>query len=279
MSSLKNEDKQREFFRNILLELSKNQNALEKKEDFDKIIEELEFLYYRHKFRHYYSDIFSVLTMIKADDSIGNIDILGQNMEIIKNKYKYDKSRKSGDISPEIRKLYDHVSLDIARLNYSDAGDRKISMDAKFLQLQGAFSEVEAKAVRLDDKIENSQKEYISILGIFAAVVLAFTGGIAFSTSVLNNINKSNVYRITIVSLVIGLILVNVLFGLFYYINSIVKQNTSLKPLIISNAVIFLLMLIFFIGWNSGISEKRDLRIKKEIAVTSSAVTVSPSDK
>lgn len=279
MSSLKNEDEQREFFRNILLELSKNQNALEKKEDFDKIIKKLEFLYYRHKFRHYYSDIFSVLTMIKADDSIGNIDILGQNMEIIKNKYKYDKSRESGDISPEIRKLYDHVSLDIARLNYSDAGDRKISMDAKFLQLQGAFSEVEAKAVQLDDKIENSQKEYISILGIFAAVVLAFTGGIAFSTSVLNNINKSNVYRITIVSLVIGLILVNVLFGLFYYINSIVKQNTSLKPLIISNAVIFLLMLIFFIGWNFGISEKRDLRIKKEIAVTSSAVTVSPSDK
>ena len=33
------------------------------------------------------------------------------------------------------------------------------------------------------------QKEYIAILGIFAAVVLAFTGGIAFTTSVLQNIH------------------------------------------------------------------------------------------
>ena len=41
------------------------------------------------------------------------------------------------------------------------------------------------------------QREYISILGIFAAVVLAFTGGIAFSTSVLKNINTVSVYRIT----------------------------------------------------------------------------------
>ena len=48
--------------------------------------------------------------------------------------------------------------------------------------------------------MESSQREYIAILGIFAAVVLAFTGGIAFSTSVLNNVAKASIYRTVTVS-------------------------------------------------------------------------------
>ena len=39
----------------------------------------------------------------------------------------------------------------------------------------------------VEKRQENMQKEYITILGIFAAIVLAFTGGIVFSSSVLEN--------------------------------------------------------------------------------------------
>ncbi len=65
------------------------------------------------------------------------------------------------------------------------------------------------------------QKEYITILGIFAAIVLEFTGGMAFSSSVLENIDKSLIYRIILVVCVIGLILFNVMWLLIDFIRDI----------------------------------------------------------
>ncbi len=65
------------------------------------------------------------------------------------------------------------------------------------------------------------QKEYISILGIFAAIVLAFTGGIVFSGSVLENIDKSSIYRITLITFIIGLVFFDLIWLLIDFIRDI----------------------------------------------------------
>lgn len=102
------EEQQRDEFRGILLELSQSQLSLKEKGDRSKIYQRLEKLYYssdsKEGFRHFYSDIFAVLTQIQSETKQGSIDI-----------------------RDSIRKLYDHVSLDIARIQYSDGTYRKIS--------------------------------------------------------------------------------------------------------------------------------------------------------
>ena len=65
------------------------------------------------------------------------------------------------------------------------------------------------------------QKEYSAIVGIFAAIVLAFTGGMAFSSSVLENIDKASVYRITLIAFVIGLVFFNLIWLLIDFIREI----------------------------------------------------------
>ena len=65
------------------------------------------------------------------------------------------------------------------------------------------------------------QSEYITILGIFASIVLAFTGGMTFSTSVLENISSSSIYRIIVISLILGLILFNVIWLLIDFLRDI----------------------------------------------------------
>ena len=178
------------------------------------------------------------------------------------------------DIGDSIQKLYDHVSLDIARILYSDAGDRKTSGEEAIIDVQSQIKQIQTeidKAKVAQKNVENElgkqQKEYIAILGIFAAVVLAFTGGIAFSTSVLNNINAVSVYRIITVSLVIGLVLINVLFGLFYYVDRLVnglnEERKKLRPLIISNIVICILLIITVYAWSCGWVEKRDASLNE----------------
>lgn len=280
---LTKESQQRKELCDILFELAKSQELLKEAHYRFNMYKRLESLYDAEppdkRFRHFYTDIFSVLTQIQQNAELGDINILGQNLDVIRNGYKPQNKAADGkriiDVSDAIKKLYDHVNLDIARIIYSDAGDRRISgmssvenlqnqVDSLHIKAQG----VEKKIGEVETKLDNSQKEYITILGIFAAVVLAFTGGIAFSTSVLNNIAQASVYRTVFIALIIGLVLVNVLFGLFYYINLLVKNDKKLLPLVISNIVIVLLLIGTAVAWNFGWVEKREQRINSQSNVS-----------
>ena len=80
-------------------------------------------------------------------------------------------------------------------------------------------------------EIKGIQKEYITILGIFAAIMLAFVGSFTFSTSVLNNVGKTDVFELVIVALVIGLVfilLISILIDFLREINDKVLINLIL---------------------------------------------------
>ena len=278
---LTKEQSQRKEFCDILFELAKNQEILQDKATRHEMYKRLEALYYspnkEDRYRHFYSDIFTVLTQIQQASNQGDINILGQNLSLIRAGYNPQNRDEQGniiDISDSIRKLYDHVSLDIARISYSDAGDRKTAGETAIVDMQSQLNQIKTeidKAKIAQNNVEaelgKQQREYIAILGIFAAIVLAFTGGIAFSTSVLKSINTVSVYRITMVSLMIGLVLINVLFGLFYYVDRLVngmqKNRKKLKPLLFSNVILCVLLSITIIAWYYGWVEKRDIRINE----------------
>lgn len=278
---LTKEQSQRKEFCDILFELAKNQEILQDKGTRHEMYKRLEALYYspnkEDRYRHFYSDIFTVLTQIQQASNQGDINILGQNLSLIRAGYNPQNRDEQGniiDISDSIRKLYDHVSLDIARISYSDAGDRKTAGETAIVDMQSQLNQIKTeidKAKIAQNNVEaelgKQQREYIAILGIFAAIVLAFTGGIAFSTSVLKSINTVSVYRITMVSLMIGLVLINVLFGLFYYVDRLVngmqRNRKKLKPLLFSNVILCVLLSITIIAWYYGWVEKRDIRIKE----------------
>lgn len=269
------EEKQRMEFCDILFTLAKSQELLQDAGERSAMYKRLEALYYskdnEEKFRHFYSDIFSVLTQLQRDSNLGDMNILGQNLMMIRAGYQPQNKDDAGkliDIRDNIRKLYDHVSLDMARITYSDAGDRKISGEesigevqnqVKQARLEIANIQTEQKAVQ--KKIDGQQKEYIAILGIFSAVVLTFIGGIAFSTSVLENIAQASVYRILIVTLMIGVVLVNSFLGMFYYVNALIDKDKKIKPFWISNIVLVLLIIGVVVAWLLGTVEHRNEKI------------------
>ena len=285
------EKENRKKFKDLLYDLGSSLDVLKSPYKRSEIYTRLESLYHNTDFRHYYSDIFSVLTTIKQDNTLGDIDILGQNLTIIKNGYKSINKDADGnqiDIQKQINKLFDHVSLDIARISYSDAANRQSVQDSKINDIKREINEtqqrvdsmlndIEVSQINIkttQDSINNAQKEYIAILGIFAAVVITFVGGIAFSTSVLQNIHQSSIYRIVFICLLIGLVLLNVICALFYFIERLVKSRdeekkprNSFKPFIIINVIMLVLILITFACWRFGCVEHRNNNV--------SAVTVS----
>lgn len=256
------EQRQRKEFRDILFELAVKQEMLQDAYTRSAMYKRLEALYYAPKkeegFRHFYSDIFTVLTQIQQDSGRGDINILGQNLSMIRAGYNPQNQDSEGnviDIGDNIRKLYDHVSLDIARISYSDAGDRKTSGEESVSEIQSQIKQMNLeveKAVTAQRAVEQElgkqQREYIAILGIFAAVVLAFTGGIAFSTSV--------------------------------YVDRLAngKENEKLKPLRISNLVILILLAGAVFAWYSGLVEMRDARINRLAPVSDSRQNETKED-
>ena len=282
------EEQQRQEFRNLLLDLATSQTLLEDKYERYNFYQRLESLYYStdadKEFRHYYSDIFSVLVQIKQDDKLGSIDILGQNLGEIRKGYQPKNQDANGNlinISDQIRKLYDHVSLDIARMRYSDAGDRRLSQQDNILKIEQSVNEVQnnvesakddlKKEVQVvKDSVHNVQKEYIAILGIFASVVLTFAGAFSFSTSIFSNLHQSSIYRIILATLIIGLVLTNILYVLFYYIDRLVnkKDDRKIKPLLIADGILIALILGVCLFWILGLVEQRNLRISASSVLT-----------
>lgn len=243
-----NEQEKRDALNEVLIELSKSQDILKEARDRVSFFMRLEDIYYDHiskeNFRHYYSDIFSTLTLIDGDSSIGSLDILAQNIQTIKDEYIPVSTDENGDfinISKEIVKLYDHTNLDIARINYTKTMTNEtmselaknrllvVSLEQKVRESEEALKEISNKTIddlkqlsgQVQERQEDMQKEYITILGIFAAIVLAFTGGIVFSSSVLENIDKPSIYRLSLVAFIIGLVFFNLIWILIDFIRDI----------------------------------------------------------
>ncbi|GAA7405385.1 hypothetical protein UBN14_10870 [Helicobacter pylori] len=80
---------------------------------------------------------------------------------------------------------------------------------------------------KLSEELNKQQTQYITILGIFASIVLTFVGGLAFSTSVLSNIDKANACRLVFVMAFIALFFWEYFVSAFFFFikNILIKRE------------------------------------------------------
>lgn len=260
----------------LLFELSASQEILATPKNRATYFKRLEEIYYncdKENFRHYYSDIFSTLSLINGDPSIGSLEILAQNIRTIKDGYVPKNNDENGNlinISKEILKLYDHTNLDIARINYTTTmvGETKselVKTKALVEELQTKIRDAENRlktvsdqnietvtvlAKNINDSQKEMQKDYITILGIFASIILAFTGQFAFSSSILENIGSSTAYRLVLITLIIGLVFFNLIWALIDFIREISGKdsNASVKKKWVLFGVINVIFLISIVA-------------------------------
>lgn len=275
----------------LLSKLAQSENLLSDKSARSGIYKELEAIYHsptEDGFRHYYSDIFAKLFEIKSDETLsnGSTVTLLINLRFLSEHYKPMNTDINGnpiDVSKSIRKLYDHVNLELARMAYSEMGDFELDEQGMTLNdLSDKVTKLQIDAEDVHKSLEKAQTDYIAILGIFASVVLAFVGGMAFSTSVLENIKDVSIYRLLIVALVVGIVFVTVIFFMFYFVGVLARQKLfSLKtciPLGIVYFVFGILIAIVFAMWQNGTVELRDDEIRKHFESVESEVTEPPTE-
>ena len=264
----------REMFRKFLFKLASNEMLLQDSNNIITIYKELDDIYFidnnEKTFRHFYSDIYSTLRLIKSNSVFGTIAYLLQNIEILRtefNHYSNEINFKTKKLEECLKKIYDHTSLEIARMDDSDERDREISLESSIKDMENRISLNYNRLNKdyynkLNNKLKNIQKDYVGILSIFAAVIVAFTAGTAFSSSVLNNIDNVTIYRLIFTCLLLGCVLINVLYVLFSFILIIVKENKlDIKACLIPNAIIIALLVSTAVAWYFGTVEARNERL------------------
>lgn len=147
--------------------------------------------------------------------------------------YAYENSEENSELKKMSIKIYDHCQL--------------VSQQIESIQKLSAISVEKAKN-KLEEETKGMEKEYISILGIFASVVLAFMGGISFSSSVLSAINKAPILRLVFVINLLGFVLANVIYLLLNFIAKINSKHNEKAPtntkFIVFMNLVFLVILI-----------------------------------
>lgn len=145
-----------------------------------------------------------------------------------------DNNGVSEDCKKMIVKIYDHFQLALHQIE----------------NVNNIFADsIEEAKENLQKQIKGVEKEYISILGIFAAIVLAFVGGITFSTSVLQNISAVSVFRLLLVVDFLAFVLINVIYILVKFIFTINEKNAKLFNIKALNIACLVIAIIIVISW------------------------------
>ena len=246
-----------------------------------------------NKFRHEYSSISGKIRELNDIDVEGekiyNLDNLLQN---VANIYDLAVKKQKPYIR-SLFKLKDHIGLEAGRINaieqlkwqisngqasvkgqldymQSLAIDiaeqiRKSENTLGQLQLQEkqhaknmesaetTMKSLNESAEAMEHKIESIHNDSITILGIFASIVLSFTAGIVFTSSVLQNIDKASPFRLFAITLTIGFVIINIITILLVYISKIksVKYTKMEYPSCVKviNAILGVAILIDFVLW------------------------------
>ncbi len=272
--------------------------------DFDKIyLNEDGSL--NEQFRHEYSSVSGKIKELNAIEMDGEkvyaLEFLLENMNSV---YDYACKEQKRYLK-NLFKLKDHIGLEAGRISLVDqlkwqiaTGNESIEVQLKRMddlskdigkqiddstELIGDLREAEkvneeniekskdnldellTLSENMKEKVESIHRDSITILGIFASIVLTFSGGMIFSTSVLENIGNASAYRIIIIALIIGFVLLNSIIALIMYIGKIIHVKKEKKGIgeiikenafwISINAIIVTLIILTYIGWNKS-SEK-----------------------
>lgn len=195
--------------------------------------------YYANNKRHKYSEISSYL--METDD----IEYLLENLKNIQKRLGEFPENDSTSI--KVFKLIDHITLELNRTKYnsksfmdmqlasmnavlSDA-TKKISSTVKELRQEQAqkinfeIEEFRSETEDLKEKVNDAYSQFVSILGIFSAVVLVFFGGMTAFSAIFANMQNINRFKLAFITALVGMIIFNLVFMFLYILAKLLGRE------------------------------------------------------
>lgn len=125
----------------------------------------------------------------------------------VKEKGDNDPTRRS------LEKLLDHVDLEMVRLDYFGRNLAVLKEQSKYTE--GQLHKIEQISKNAQRELRNQKVQSITILGIFASIVITFVAGISVTNALLTNIQELSKWSMSFWSVLILGGVVNVLYSLY----------------------------------------------------------------
>ncbi|MCI9101813.1 MAG: hypothetical protein HFG47_00640 [Lachnospiraceae bacterium] len=242
--------------------------------------------YYANNKRHKYSEVSSYL-METAD-----IEYLLENLRRIQKRL--GESKEDELTSIKVFKLIDHITLELNRTKYNSKNftdmqiasmnvvlgeaTKKISSTVEELRQEQAqkinleIEEFRSETEELKEKVNDSYSQFVSILGIFSAIVLVFFGGMTAFSSIFANMQNINRFKLAFITALVGMIIFNLIFmflyvlakllgreivastasevgGKFKFINWVKRIWGRYPYMLMFNITMLVIMMMSFISW------------------------------
>ena len=190
---------------------SENYNA----DSYNEIKKKLDIVNSKEDFRYNYYEIYAQIRIIIQEPE--GLDRIIANVRKLE-KDLIDKSDEK-KLSKKDSKLIQYVKLEAQRSFNNNNELEQQNKDLK--KIRNKAVNLTSKINSINRKLQSQQTDYIAVLGVFSAIVLGFTGGLSFTTSILDNVNDVGIYRILLITLLLGFILGNGVYLLLKFIKSI----------------------------------------------------------
>lgn len=226
----KESDEKQQRLENCLYRLSKKILNEEEVDDYLDIFQEI----YSNRFRHRYNRFFAIVTKIGESEESCNLLFLTSNIEaiIMKMEEEYSKGcKKRLWIYKPLFKLSDHLNLEIARYDYYytvyDLKLKKMESDRDKIKRQ--LNESYESLRKAEEKLSGLQKEIITIMGIFSAIVVGGVGSFSGVKEIFSNLDKLSIYKFYSTVAFFGIITFNIAFMMIYMIGQITGKKVHVN--------------------------------------------------
>lgn len=230
-------------------------SEIQNEKELEDTIERLKRFYQSSNHKH--SDVLQPILDHKKTIEIDSMT-LAQNIRQIQEYL--DKFNIFDEFRTRVERLFDHVNLECSHACVQAQIREEISTNTQnaILKIEDRVEEAEKNEIDFNDFFKKQQSQYITILGIFASIIMTFVGGLTFSTSVLSHMHEVSIYRLVFVICCIGALVFNVLFALFGFILKIVDKKVNYITLFVANIGFVIALgvnLYFFDHWGNDKKE------------------------
>lgn len=192
-------------------------------ERIKKISNELEEIYSDKNFRHSYAELSNSMGHLKPDQR----DLLCLYVDDMLGKLG-ERLGETNETTVRFGKLCDHVNLECLRISRIEHVEFVGEQSQKNLTEAGSDLERTRSMVEgLKGDVENFHSQSITILGIFAGLVITFASITQLITSGLTNLSSIDTYKIVLFLSVSFLFLFNIVFFLMYSIAKISGKSIA----------------------------------------------------
>lgn len=184
---------------------------------------------YTSNFRHNYSQFFPMIVEMSQEDNVCSLEYLSTNLEavrtMVEESYLKDEKEFTTLYMP-LSKLSDHINLEIGRYSYYSQNEQKVlDLERKTAMLQAELRNSTDALEKAQEKVSTMQTELISVLSIFAAIVLAFSGSISFLGNALAGMAQTTVFKSAFFVLLCGFVIINLIFLMMYIVGKITGRS------------------------------------------------------